>query len=203
MIFEKERIRYDTCKRQSLLGMVALLLIIGSPMASLAQPAAPLPPQLFLVDVPAPALTGNGPDWVNTGSAAVPFQKGRVYVVHFWAFGCINCKRNLTYYAYWQSRYAGSPLTVVGVYTPETEKERNRDNVVSEVGAQQITYPVLIDGSGINWRRWQQQIWPTVYLVDKRGHVRCYWLGGLEWQGAGGSRIMDNYIQMLLREPAP
>lgn len=186
-----------------LIQIFVLLMVVGLPLMIYAQSPTPLPNQLFIVNVPAPKLTGNGFDWLNTGGAPVLFQKGRVYVVHFWAFGCINCKRNLPFYAEWQSRYAGNPLTVVGVHTPETEKERDRDNVVSEVQAQRITYPVLIDGSGINWRRWQQQLWPTVYLVDKRGHVRFYWLGELEWQGAGGSRIMDNYIQVLLREPAP
>lgn len=186
-----------------LIPLIVLLLVSGSSETGYAQPGTPKPPQLVILDVPAPALTGASEDWLNTGGVPVRFQKGRVYVVHFWAFGCINCKRNLPFYAAWQSRYARSPLTVIGVHTPETEKERNRDNVIAAVQAQNIRYPVLIDGASTNWRRWQQQMWPTVYLVDKRGHVRFYWLGELEWQEAGGSRIMDNYIRMLLQEPAP
>jgi thiol-disulfide isomerase/thioredoxin len=156
--------------------------------------------QLVVLDVPAPELVGEASDWINTGGEAVEFIPGAVYVVHFWTFGCINCKRNLPAYARWQKKYLGKPLGMVGVHTPEMEKEKDPANVAEAIREHQIAYPVLLDTEKKNWRGWKQQWWPTVYLVDKRGHVRFYWKGELEWEKAGGTRIMEYYIDMLLRE---
>lgn len=176
--------------------------LAGAGFWAAAQPAAK-PRPLVTLDLPAPKLVSTPADWLNTGGKPMAFEKGRVYVVHFWAFGCGNCKRNLPAYAKWQSQFAKEPLTVLGIHTPETEREKDPKNVQDAVDRHDITYPVLIDGSGINWRRWQQQMWPTVYLVDKRGHVRAYWMGELEWEDAGGTRIMEEIIRRLLREPGP
>ncbi len=161
------------------------------------------PKPLVLLDLPAPALIGTSADWLNTGGKPETFERGRVYAVHFYAFGCGNCKKNLPVYTKWQQMGEGLPFTVIGIHTPETEKEKNPANTAEEAKKQGMTYPLLIDGKAANWKRWQQQMWPTVYLVDKRGHVRAYWVGELEWQGAGGTRVMEELIGQLLREPAP
>ena len=63
-----------------------------------------------------------------------------------------------------------------------------------------MRHPVLFDPKGENWARWQQQVWPTVYLVDKRRRVRYYWVGELEWRGAGGEAKMGGFLEQLLRE---
>ena len=63
-----------------------------------------------------------------------------------------------------------------------------------------ITYPVLLDQKGENWIKWQQRYWPTVYLIDKRGHVRYAWEGELGWKGAGGEQKMAQRVEMLLKE---
>lgn len=64
-----------------------------------------------------------------------------------------------------------------------------------------ISYPVLIDQKGENWRRWEQQWWPTVYLLDKKGRARYRWAGELDWEGAGGEGKMGRAIATLLKEP--
>lgn len=161
------------------------------------------PRQLVALDLPAPEIVSAPDDWLNTGGKSIPFVPGRVYVVHFWTFGCGNCKHNLPAYAQWQKDYANSPVTFIGIHTPETEKERDPKNVAAETKRLGITAPVVIDGHAVNWKRWQQQVWPTVYLVDKQAHVRYYWVGELEWEGAGGTRIMQHWINVLLQEPAP
>lgn len=125
---------------------------------------------------------------------------GRVVAVHFWAFGCINCVRNLPWYQGWHQSYAGQGLTVLGLHTPETERERSFENLQSEVKAKQIAYPVAMDGKSANWQAWGNQIWPAVYLVDKRGYVRYWWYGELNWQGAKGEEIMRVRIEQLLAE---
>lgn len=164
-----------------------------------AQPSRPLQP--FSLNLPAPKLDGRTEDWLNTGGKRLEFERGRVYVVEFWTFGCINCLRNLPAYGRWQQRFAKQKLTIIGVHTPETEEEKNADNVREKVRKLGITYPVLLDQDQVNWQRWQQQIWPAVYLVDKRGHVRFRWLGELEWERAGGEAKMARSIERLLAEP--
>jgi hypothetical protein len=91
-------------------------------------------------------------------------------------------------------------VTIIGIHTPETDEEKKPENVSRYVKERGITYPVLIDGKGENWRRWQQEYWPTVYLVDKRGHARYRWTGELDWKGAGGEEKMARRIQSLLDE---
>jgi hypothetical protein len=93
-------------------------------------------------------------------------------------------------------------VTLIGVHTPETEGEKNLDNVRAKLKELDITYPVLVDGDGANWRRWQQQWWPTVYLIDKQGIVRYRWSGELDWKGAGGEAKMAKKIRLLVKERA-
>ena len=151
--------------------------------------------------VAAPEL--NGEAWVNVPKGTnitLASRRGKVTVVHFWTFGCINCKRDLQYYRQWQERFGGRGLQVVGVHTPETAEERDPANVTKKVKELGITYPVLIDEGSQNWKAWQQRCWPTVYLVDKRGRVRFAWEGELEWQGAGGNPKVQGLIEALLKE---
>ncbi len=89
------------------------------------------------------------------------------------------------------------------MHTPETPAERERANVEKKLKELEITHPVLLDPDGINWKRWGQQWWPTVYLVDRRGFVRYRWEGELEYQGADGTAKMSRRIEELLREPEP
>jgi thiol-disulfide isomerase/thioredoxin len=150
---------------------------------------------------PVPALTGEASLWLNTDKP-ITFEKGKVYVVHFWTFGCINCKRNLPAYDRWVKHF-GKDVTFIGVHTPETESEKKFENVKDAVKRYGITYPVLFDPKSENWNRWQQQWWPTVYLIDKQGRVRYYWMGELEWQNAGGEAKMRRFINQLLQEKTP
>ena len=158
-------------------------------------------PQPTAFDLPAPLLAGEARDWLNTEGKKLELEKGRVYVVEFWTFGCINCQRNLPSYARWQKRFAGKNVTIIGIHTPETDSEKKRENVVQQVKKLDITYPVLLDQEGTNWMRWRQQLWPTVYLVDKHRNARYRWLGELDWQHAGGEEKMAACIEQLLREP--
>ncbi len=153
--------------------------------------------------VPAPELRGDL--WLNVApgtNVSLGSRKGKVTVVHFWTFGCINCKHNLAYYGQWRKQFAGRGLQVIGIHTPETEPERDVASVARKVSELGITYPVLIDEKGSNWAAWQQRCWPTVYLVDKKGRVRFAWEGELEYQGAGGNARMIQLIEALLNEPS-
>jgi len=151
--------------------------------------------------VVAPELTGQS--WLNLAKGAsnsVPTFKGKVTILHFWTFDCINCRHNLPYYARWQRAFPGNAVQIIGVHTPETDRERDPENVTKKVKELAVTYPVLLDPQRENWNRWQQQMWPAIYLVDKRGRVRFVWEGELEYNGAGGYAKMTRLIQTLARE---
>ena len=151
--------------------------------------------------MPAPELTGKV--WLNlpSGSAlSLASRKGKVTILHFWTYGCINCRRNLPAYDRWHKRFASKGVVVIGVHSPETEAERDPTNVAKQVKELGITYPVLLDAELKNWNRWQQRVWPAVCLIDKRGWARYAWEGELEWRGAGGEAKMTQLIEGLLKE---
>lgn len=149
----------------------------------------------------APELVG-GP-WLNT-PGGMPIQLssrlGKVTVVEFWTFACINCRHNLPAYDRLFKRFADKDVTVIGIHTPETEIEQNPNNVSRRVKELGIEYPILLDQQGTNWARWQQQYWPTIYLIDKRGRIRFRWEGELNYRNAGGEEKLSRKIEELLQE---
>jgi peptide-methionine (R)-S-oxide reductase len=149
----------------------------------------------------APELTGAS--WLNTPDnkpLTLASRRGKVTIVHFWTFGCINCRHNLPSYAKWQKQFAARDVQIIGVHTPETGEERDPKNVAREVKSLGITYPVLIDGQSQNWARWGQQYWPTAYLIDGAGRVRYAWIGELDYNGTNGTGQMAQLVQTLLDE---
>ena len=109
--------------------------------------------------IAAPELTGT--EWLNTPKdepLKLGSRRGKVTVLHFWTFGCINCKRNLPAYTRWQKMFAKQDVQVIGVHTPETDEEKVSANVARNVKKVGITYPILIDGKSENWKRWHQSL---------------------------------------------
>lgn len=158
-------------------------------------------PRPVTSSVPAPELVGG--TWLNLPNTAKPTlasRRGKVTVVHFWTFGCINCKHNLPFYQEWQKKFTPLGVEIIGIHTPETTEEKDPENVKKKVSEYGITYPVLIDGAAQNWGNWKQRYWPTVYLVDKKGRVRFTWEGELEYQNAGGNEKVTSLIESLLKE---
>lgn len=138
--------------------------------------------------------------WVGSEPFTLESQRGKVVVLHYWAFGCINCVRNLPHYQSWFEKFPNSALTIVGVHTPETEREKSTENVRQAIAERDIKYPVAIDGAAENWKAWGNRIWPAVYLIDKQGQVRNWWYGELNWQGATGEEFMRQRIAELIAE---
>ncbi len=147
----------------------------------------------------APELRGLD-GWINSEPLSLAALRGKVVAVHFWAFGCINCVHNLPHYQAWFEKFPRSRFTIVGIHTPETEQERSIVNLRENVLQRGIAYPVAVDGASANWKAWGNQVWPSVYLVDKQGHVRYWWYGELNWEGAGGEAFMRQKIEELLAE---
>jgi cytochrome c biogenesis protein CcdA/thiol-disulfide isomerase/thioredoxin len=122
----------------------------------------------------APDFTGND-RWFNT-PANRPLDlarlRGRVVLIDFWTYTCINCIRTLPYLRAWDGRYRDSGLTIVGVHTPEFAFEREADNVREAIAANRLRYPVAQDNEYATWSAWGNQYWPAKYLIDARGRVR-------------------------------
>jgi thiol-disulfide isomerase/thioredoxin len=138
--------------------------------------------------------------WINGNPQSLEDLRGRVVVVHFWAFGCINCVRNLPHYQGWYEKFPQSDLTIVGIHTPETSAERDLANLKANVAERGIKYPVAFDAASENWKAWANNMWPSVYLIDRRGQVRAWWYGELNWQGARGEESMRKQIEALIAE---
>ncbi len=138
--------------------------------------------------------------WINSPPLTLAALRGKVVVVHFWAFGCINCVHNLPHYQGWYEKFSKSDVTIIGIHTPETPTERDLDNLRANVKQRDIQYPVAFDLKAENWKAWGNNVWPAVYLIDRRGQVRAWWYGELNWQGAKGEESMRQRIEALLAE---
>lgn len=147
----------------------------------------------------APELSSE-PDWVNSSPLTSHQLHGKVVALHFYAFGCINCKRNFPWYKEWHEAFHDRGLVVLGIQTPETERERVFENVRNAAHENGLKYPIVHDAEKRNWDAWGNTMWPSTYLIDKQGRVRYWWYGELDWQGAGGQNLMRARIEELLAE---
>ena len=138
--------------------------------------------------------------WINSPPQRLAQLRGKVVVVHFWAFGCINCIHNYPHYKEWQDRYRDRDVVMIGIHTPETSAERDESQLRQKVKEEKFDFAVIADTEQKNWESWGNSMWPSVYLIDKQGRMRYWWYGELNWQGAGGQEIMRAKIDELLSE---
>lgn len=122
--------------------------------------------------------------------------KGKVVLVDFWTYSCINCIRTLPYLVDWNEKYADKGLVIVGVHSPEFEFEKNIDNVKAAVQKYGIKYPVIQDNDKGTWDAYQNRYWPRKYLVDNEGYIRY------DHIGEGGYAETEKVIRSLLAERA-
>jgi thiol-disulfide isomerase/thioredoxin len=179
--------------RKNLL-LVALLSLLAVVAIRLGHSAAPEEK----MSMPAPDFP-RGSRWLQSEPLTVSALRGRVLVLHFWTFGCINCQHNYPVYKAWQEQYAGKAVKLVGVHTPEFPSEADVANVEREVRRHGLKYPVVIDNDSRIWKAWRNHFWPSIYLVDKRGQVRYHWDGELDLDAAEG-RQFARHIDELLAE---
>ena len=149
----------------------------------------------------APELVDSG-EWLNSEPLTIKALAGKVVVLHFYAFGCSNCINNYPTYLEWQGRFRDKDVVILGIHTPETAAEQESATAKTKADDAGFEFPVLIDGAKANWNAWGNSMWPSVYLVDKRGYLRYFWPGELKWQGATGDQWMRERIEELLADPA-
>ncbi len=152
----------------------------------------------------APELVGS--QWLNTpGNKPITLasRRGKVTIVEFYATTCSNCIANFSAYNKWHDDLKNQGVEVIGVHTPETSFERDPKNVASQAKKYGINYPILIDANSKNWQNYNQQYWPTIYVVDKAGKIRSKWEGELESGGGKGTAKITAQVQQLLAEKSP
>jgi thiol-disulfide isomerase/thioredoxin len=123
----------------------------------------------------APEVTGE--TWLNSPSLRIADLSGKVVLVEFWTFACWNCRNVEPHVKDWQRRYGERGLVVIGVHSPELPQERELENVREYVREHAIQYPVAVDNGFATWKRYGNQAWPALYLIDKRGRVRFVHVG--------------------------
>lgn len=127
--------------------------------------------ELMKVGKIAPDLKVGG-EWFNSKPLTMTELKGKVVLVDFWTYTCINCIRTLPYLKSWHDKYEGQGLVIIGIHAPEFEFEKDAGNVQNAIADFGIKYPVMQDNDFSNWRAYRNNYWPAKYLIDKDGNIR-------------------------------
>jgi thiol-disulfide isomerase/thioredoxin len=145
------------------------------------------------IEGPAPSF-GGAVDWLNSPPLTIAALKGKVVLVDFWTYSCINCLRTLPYVKAWAAKYRDHGLVVIGVHTPEFAFEKDVGNVRSAVARLGVDYPVAIDNNYAVWQAFNNRFWPAHYFIDANGNIRHHHFGEGSYDEA------ERIIQRLLAD---
>lgn len=159
-------------------------------MAIAADKTAPRSPP---IEGTMPPLDG-AVEWLNSPPLTTAGLRGKVVVVDFWTFSCINWLRTLPHVRAWADKYGKQGLVVIGVHTPEFEFEKNLDDIRQAASDMKVAYPVAIDSDYGVWRAFKNEYWPALYIVDAQGRIRYHHFGEGDYEQS------ERVIQQLLSE---
>ena len=157
-------------------------------LLTVAAPIADLP-----VEGALPSLSG-ATAWLNSAPLTAESLRGKVVLIDFWTFDCINCRNALPYVRAWAEKYRDQGLVVIGVHSPEFAYERKLDNVKRAVRDLRIDFPVAIDNRFAIWRAFSNEYWPANYFIDAQGRVRFHKFGEGDYERS------EQVIRQLLQE---
>jgi thiol-disulfide isomerase/thioredoxin len=185
-------------RKNLLIGLVVGIVIVGAMVYATGSAERLLSPFGVSAEYEssesaiAPELAAG--DWINSEPLRLENLRGRVVLVEFWTFGCINCRNTLPHVKGWHDRYRDKGLTVIGVHSPEFAEERDVEHLRREVSSLGITYAVVTDNDYRTWNAYDVYAWPTSFLLDKQGRIR--------WKhvGEGDYGEAERMIQQLLDE---
>jgi thiol-disulfide isomerase/thioredoxin len=177
---------------RSIKVMVSLLLAVSFSGFAQSVTAQDEPPSI-VGKAPLPGLAG-GTGWLNSPPLTAKELKGKVVLIDFWDYSCINCIRAIPYVRAWADKYKDAGLVVIGVHTPEFDVEKQQANVEKAIKKFNITYPVVLDNNMAIWNAFNNQYWPAHYFIDAKGKVR------FEHFGEGAYDESEHWIQQLLKE---
>jgi thiol-disulfide isomerase/thioredoxin len=178
-----------------LFGFLAFILFgCASPASSPSQSDSVMTKHASLPDLgPAPELTNT--TWLNVDSPLrIADLRGKVVIVEMWTFGCINCQHVMPSLKEWHSKYADQGLVIIGNHFPEFSYEADLENLKNAIAQNDIRYAVAQDNNGDTWRAYKNNYWPTLYLIDKQGHIRYVHIG------EGRYKETEENIKTLLEE---
>ena len=192
-----------------LVSVAALVIATGAPIAGFAEDMKVAQPILttglrlpFLHGLPFSPKDGQtelaslerADEWLNSPALTAPAPRGKVVLVDFWTYTCINWLRTALYVRAWAEKYKDQGLVVIGVHAPEFAFEKNINNVRWAVKEMRIDYPVAVDNEHTIWRAFKNQYWPALFFIDSQGRVRHYHFG------EGSYEQSEMVIQELLAE---
>jgi thiol-disulfide isomerase/thioredoxin len=137
---------------------------------------------------------GSATEWLNSQPLTGADLRGKVVLIDFWTYTCINWLRQLPYVRAWAEKYKDRGLVVIGVHTPEFAFEKNIDNVRRAARDMKVDYPIAIDSDYALWCAFSNRYWPALYFVDAQGHIRHHQFGEGEYEQS------EMIIQQLLAE---
>jgi thiol-disulfide isomerase/thioredoxin len=185
--------------KANLLLLVAILAsAIGAPIESAAEDKSvvkqmtPTAVQLP-IEGELPSL-GSATEWLNSPPLTAAGLRGKVVLIDFWTYTCINWLRSLPYVRAWAEKYKDQGLVVIGVHAPEFAFEKNLDNVRRAAKAMRVDYPIAIDNDYAIWRAFKNEYWPALYFVDAQGRIRHHHFGEGDYERS------EMIIQQLLAE---
>jgi cytochrome c biogenesis protein CcdA/thiol-disulfide isomerase/thioredoxin len=165
----------------------------GNPAAMMVAAEATPAPAALPVEGSLPSLSG-AVQWLNSPPLTAEQLKGKVVLVDFWTYSCINCLRSIPYVHAWADKYKDQGLVVIGVHAPEFAFEKNIYNVNQAVAKLKINYPVAVDNDYAIWRAFKNEYWPADYFIDAKGQIRHHFFG------EGDYAESEKVIQQLLAE---
>jgi cytochrome c biogenesis protein CcdA/thiol-disulfide isomerase/thioredoxin len=169
------------------------LAMNGNPAAMMGAAEAAPAPAALPVEGSLPSLSG-AVEWLNSSPLTAEQLKGKVVLVDFWTYSCINCLRSIPYVRAWADKYKNQGLVVIGVHAPEFAFEKNIGNVKQAVAKLKIDYPVAVDNDYAIWRAFSNEYWPADYFIDAKGQIRHHFFG------EGDYAESEKVIQQLLAE---
>jgi thiol-disulfide isomerase/thioredoxin len=196
-------------KTNKLLVAAVLSIAIGAPIAGLVWDVS-VPQPMTSTEVRIPFLHGfptgqiasqselgsleRANEWLNSPPLTASALRGKVVLIDFWIYTCINWLRTLPYVRGWDEKYRDQGLVVIGVHAPEFAFEKNINNVRWAVKEMRVDYPIAVDNEHVIWRAFKNQYWPALYFIDSQGRVRHHHFG------EGSYEQSEMIIQALLAE---
>jgi thiol-disulfide isomerase/thioredoxin len=185
---------HQLCFLAILLGALCASIDTSAEHTSMVQrtstTAAELP-----VEGKLPSL-GHATAWLNSEPLSAADLRGKVVLIDFWTYTCINWRRTLPYLRAWEQKYRDNGLVVIGVHTPEFSFEKDIGNVRGAAKDQNVDYPIAMDSDYAIWNAFKNQYWPALYFVDAQGRIRHHQFGEGDYEQS------EVIIQQLLAEAA-
>src|SRR5882724_4237034 len=201
--------RHASMKTRKLLLAAVVATAIGAPIAAFVGDIDGVKPMTF-TEVDVPFLQGlsigqtagqsglasleRADEWLNSPPLTESALRGKVVLIDFWTYTCINWLRTLPYVHAWDEKYRDRGLVVIGIHAPEFSFEKDLNNVRRAVKAMRIDYPVAVDNDHLIWRAFDNRYWPALYFIDSQGRVRHHQFG------EGSYEQSEKIIQELLAE---